>query len=147
MKKQNVIRFSSNDFKTLKEHLRASGDKENFAYALCSKAQGRECDIYICNRLIIPDADDLRNQSCSSIEPSQECQAIACGLAYELGLFVVDIHTHPFSKKARFSAIDDHHGAQNAKYITENFPDGSTMGMHKGSAADLRLQAYPDRRP
>ncbi len=129
MKKQNVIRFSSNDFKTLKEHLRASGDNESFAYALCSKAQGPECDIYICNRLIIPDADDLRNQSCSSIEPSQECQAIAYGLAYELRLFVVDIHTHPFSKKARFSAIDDHHGTQNAKYITENFPDGSTMGM------------------
>lgn len=129
MRKQNVIRFGSNDFKALKEHLHASGDNESFAYALCSKAQGTECDIYICNRLIAPDADDLRNQSSASIEPTQECQAIAYGLAYELGLFVVDIHTHPFSKNAHFSSIDDHHGAQNAKYITENFPDGSTMGM------------------
>ena len=129
MKRQNVMRFSSNDFRALKEHLHASGDNESLAYALCSKAQGPECDIYICNRLIAPDTDDLRNQSGSSIEPSRECQAIAYGLAYDLGLFVVDVHTHPFSKNARFSSIDDHHGTQNAKYITKNFPEGSTMGM------------------
>ena len=129
MKKQNIIRFGSNDFKTLKEHLAASGNDESFAYALCSKAKGLECDIYICNRLIIPDTNDLKNQSSVSIEPSQKYHAIAYGLAYELGLIVVDIHTHPFSKNARFSSIDDHYGIQNAKYIVENFPEDSTMGM------------------
>ncbi len=129
MKKRRIMRFSSNDYQTLKEHLAASGDDENFAYALCSKAEGSECDIYISSRLILPDADDLKKQSHVSVEPSQECQAIAYGLAHDLGLFVVDVHTHPFSKNAHFSSIDDHHGIQNAKYISENFPEGSTMGM------------------
>lgn len=129
MKRQNIIRFSSSDFKALKEHLAAAGSDESLAYALCSKAKGLECNIYICSRLIIPDAKDLENQSGVSIEPSQRFQAIAYGLAYELGLVVVDIHTHPFSKKPHFSSIDDYHGIQNAKYITENFPGGSTIGM------------------
>jgi molybdopterin/thiamine biosynthesis adenylyltransferase len=123
------MRFSSKDFQSQREHLAASGDDESFAYALCSKAEGSECDIYICKLLILPGADDLKNQSHASVEPTQEFLAIVYGLAHDLGLIVIDIHTHPFSTNACFSSIDDHHGIRNAKYISENFPEGSTMGM------------------
>ncbi|MCF7955255.1 MAG: ThiF family adenylyltransferase [Phycisphaerae bacterium] len=124
-----IIRFSQKDFNALKEHLLSAGNLESQAFALCSKAKGAAFEILICDKLILPDAIDLRNQSQASVEPSQEHQAIVYGLACELGLCVVDIHTHPFSRIARFSPIDNYHGEKNARYLANNFPENSMMGM------------------
>lgn len=129
MKTKNIIRFSSEDFKAIKDHLASAGRNESFIYALFSKAKSNQCSIYICSRLIIPDQVHLQDQSRVSIEPSKEYQAINYGLAYELGKSIIDIHTHPFSCNAKFSSIDDFHGTENARYITSNFPESSTMGM------------------
>lgn len=129
MKTKNVLRFSTEDFNAIQQHLAKVGEDESFIYGLFSKAKGRECTIYICSKLLIPDQQQLQEQSCVSIAPSREYQAVTYGLAYELGLSVVDIHTHPFTQNARFSGIDMHHGTANATYIAEHFPDCSTMGM------------------
>lgn len=124
-----VFRFSQKDFSALKEHLVSAGNIESQAFALCSKTKGVACEILICNKLILPDAIDLRNQSQASVEPSRKHQAIVYGLACELGLCVVDIHTHPFTKIPQFSVIDNCHGAKNARYIANNLPGNSMMGM------------------
>jgi molybdopterin/thiamine biosynthesis adenylyltransferase len=129
MKTNNIIRFSTEDYKAITTHLASSGKDESFIYGLFSATKNKENTIYICNRLIIPDKKHLQSQSRVSIEPDSEYQAITYGLAYELKKSVIDIHTHPFSCNARFSSIDDHYGTENAKYITANFPDTSTMGM------------------
>ncbi len=129
MRKNNVIRFATEDFNTLINHLAKSGEDESFVYSLFSKAQSPNCTIYICRQLLLPDDNELKNQSCVSIEPDQRYQAVAYGLAYDQGLSIFDTHTHPFSSNARFSSIDDSYGKKNAKYIAKNFPEKTTMGM------------------
>lgn len=129
MIKTKIIRFSTGDFSVLVKHLEKSGEDESFVYGLFSKAQSQDCTIYICKQLLLPDDNELKNQSRVSIEPDRKYQAITYGLAYDQGLSIFDTHTHPFSSNARFSGIDDSYGIQNAKYIAENFPEKTTMGM------------------
>jgi hypothetical protein len=129
MKNKMIFRFSLSDYKRITEHLAKAGEDESFIYALFSKATVDQTTIYLCNRLLIPDEQQLQNQSSVSIEPSRQYQAIAYTLAYELGLSIIDMHTHPFATKARFSSIDDYHGTRNAEYINQHFEDCSTMGM------------------
>jgi len=129
MEKNNIIRFATEDFNTLINHLAKSGEDESFIFSLFSKARSQDCTIYICKQLLMPDDNELKNQSCVSIEPDQKYQAIAYGLAYDQGLSIFDTHTHPFSSDAHFSGIDDDHGIENAKYIAKNFPENTTMGM------------------
>ena len=124
-----IIRFSQTDFSALEKHLVSAGNLESQAFALCSKTKGASCEILICNKLILPDTSDLRNQSPISVEPSPEHQSIVYGLACELGLCVLDIHTHPFCKIPHFSGIDNCHGEKNARYMADNFPENSMMGM------------------
>jgi molybdopterin/thiamine biosynthesis adenylyltransferase len=129
MDRKNVIRFCQGDFGVIAEHFQAAGKKESQVFALCSRATSRRCNIYICNRLIIPDANELRNQTSASVEPSKRLQAIVYGLAYETGSSIGDLHSHPFTDSPHFSSIDDHHGRKNARYLAEYLPDGATMIM------------------
>jgi molybdopterin/thiamine biosynthesis adenylyltransferase len=129
MKTSSIIRFNQKDYQALKAHLLSTGKNENQAFALCSRAKSLNCSILICNKLILPCQDDINNQTGASIEPTRKFQSIVYGLAYELGLDVVDIHTHPFCKEPRFSTTDDYYGTKNAEYITEHFSDTTTMGM------------------
>ena len=127
--KKNIIRFTTEDFNVLTKHLSKSGEDESFIFSLFSKAQSPDCTIYICKQLLLPDDNELKNQSCVSIEPDQKYQALAYGLAYDQCLSIIDTHTHPFSSNAHFSGIDDSYGTKNAKYIADNFPENTTMGM------------------
>lgn len=129
MKTKNIIRFSSEDYKAITTHLSRAGEDESFIYGLFSTAKTKESTVYICSRLMVPDEKQLKGQSRVSVEPDRQYQAITYGLAYELRKSIVDIHTHPFTRNARFSSIDDRHGTENAKYIAEKFPETSTMGM------------------
>ncbi len=127
--KNNTIRFTTEDFNVLTNHLAKSGEDESFVFSLFSKSQSEDCTIYICKQLLLPDDNELKNQSRVSIEPDQKYQAIAYGLAYDQGLSIIDTHTHPFSSDAHFSGIDDSYGIANAEYIAKNFPEKTTMGM------------------
>ena len=129
MRNEKIIRFNTGDFRVLVKHLEKSGEDESFIYSLFSKAQSPGCAIYICKQLLLPDDNELKNQSCASIEPDRKYQAIAYGLAYDQSLSIFDTHTHPFSSNAHFSCIDDSYGIKNAKYIVKNFPEYTTMGM------------------
>lgn len=129
MKTQNIIRFSSEDYKVITNHLASAGKDESLMYGLFSTAKTKKCTIYICSRLIVPDKTHLEEQSGVSIAPSRQYQAITYSLAYDLKKSIIDIHTHPFSRNARFSSIDDYYGQENARYIAKEFPDTSTMGM------------------
>lgn len=128
MKKQ-VIRFSTANFNIMTKVFEKSGKDESFVYGLFSRAENSDCEIYICKQLILPDKDELENQSCVSIEPSKKYQITSYGLAHDQGLSIIDIHTHPFSGNARFSSIDDSYGIENAEYIAKKFPEECTMGM------------------
>ena len=129
MDRKNVIRLCQGDFGVMKEHFQAAGKKESQVFALCSRATSERCNIYICNRLIIPDADELRNQTSASVEPSRRLQAIAYGLAYETGSCCLDAHDHPFTDSPHFSSIDDHHGRENARYLAQYLPERATTIM------------------
>jgi molybdopterin/thiamine biosynthesis adenylyltransferase len=129
MNTNNIIRFGTEDFIVIKAHLANSGKYESFIHGLSSTARSKSNTVYICNRLLVPDKKQLQAQSAVSIEPGREYQAITYGLAYDLKKSIIDVHTHPFSSNARFSSIDNSFGMENAKYISENFPDTSTIGM------------------
>ncbi|MCK5472405.1 MAG: hypothetical protein KAI59_00110, partial [Planctomycetes bacterium] len=127
--KRQIIRFSTANFNVMTKTLKESGKDESFVYGLFSKAQSPDCEIYICRQLMLPDKNELKNQSCVSIEPDKKYQITSYGLAYDQGLSIIDTHTHPFSTNARFSSIDDSYGIENAKYIAKKFPEDCTMGM------------------
>lgn len=127
--KKNIVRFSTADFEIIAKHLANAGEDESFVYILQSQAKNTNNMIYICRQVLIPDKNELTNQSYVSIEPDQRYQATAYGLAYDQKLSISDVHTHPFSCNARFSPIDDHHGIQNARYISSRFPETTEMGM------------------
>ena len=129
MNTNNIIRFRTEDFNIITKHLADAGKDESFIYGLFSTAKNKDKTIHICNSLIVPDKKQLKGQTSVSIEPGREYQAITYGLAYDLKKSIIDIHTHPFSSNARFSSIDDSFGKENAKYIAENFPDTTAMGM------------------
>ena len=129
MKKRNVVRFSAGDYDVLTSHLAKAGEDESFIYGLFSQADSADHTIYICRQLMLPDTGELENQSRVSIEPTKQYQAVSYGLAYDQQLTLFDIHTHPFSRSARFSSIDNHYGTQNAEYIARNFPQNVSAGM------------------
>ncbi len=127
--KDNIVRFSQLQFEQLKDFLKSAGNDETMAYALCSMSKSPNTDVFICNKLIIPDENEISNQSGASIQPKKAFQANVRWIAYELGLTVIDIHTHPFSTKPCFSGIDTDYGKRNATDITQKFPEPATMGM------------------
>ncbi|AQQ71396.1 Molybdopterin-synthase adenylyltransferase [Limihaloglobus sulfuriphilus] len=127
--KKKIIRFTTDYYKVLTNHLAESGSDESFIYGLFSRAMTNDCMTYICKQLVVPDREELKNQSSVSIEPDQVYQALVYSLAFDQGLSILDTHTHPFSTKARFSGIDNHHGMANASYISANFPKTTEMGM------------------
>ncbi len=129
MKKMNIIRYSDADFEALNKHFQAAGRNETQVFSLFSLATSRRCNIFIANMHLLPDKNELKNQSSASVEPTRKFQAIAYGLAYETRKSVGDQHNHPFTDKPRFSSIDDHHGRKNALYLSEYLPDSATMIM------------------
>ena len=129
MKKKNIIRYSDADFEALKKHFQAAGRNETQVLSLFSLATSRTGNIFIANMHLLPDKNELQNQSSASVEPTRKFQAIAYGLAYETRKSVGDQHNHPFTDRPRFSSIDDHHGRKNALYLSEYLPDSATMIM------------------
>lgn len=129
MKNETIFRISFGDYKAITAYLEKAGQDESLLFMLSSKTTVDGCTIYICNRILIPDEKQLQDQSSVSIEPGRQFQAVAYGLAFELGLSIIDIHTHPFTHQARFSSIDDYYGTKNAEYISQYFAESSTMGM------------------
>jgi molybdopterin/thiamine biosynthesis adenylyltransferase len=129
MKKEYIIRYTRSDFETLKRHFQSAVGDESQAFALFSHAICRRCNLFVCNTHVLPDKNELRNQSAVSIEPSRQLQALAYGLAYETGKSAGDEHNHPFTDKPRFSSVDDYHGHKNALYLSEHLPEPATMIM------------------
>jgi len=129
MKKDNIIRYSQGDFETLGKHFEAAGANETQVFTLFSHAFSRRCNIYTAKIHLLPDQKELRNQSPVSIEPTRGFQAVAYGLAYEMGKSVGDQHDHPFTDKPHFSSVDDYHGKKNAAYLSEYLPGSATMLM------------------
>ncbi len=129
MRKKIVLRMAGADFCTLKAALVADLSRECQAFALCSHGEGPEENIFIVNKLLIPDADDLTERSSVSVAPSREFQATVYGLARDLRASVFDFHTHPWTNTPSLSGIDSYHGEKNARYICARLGTPSTMGM------------------
>ena len=125
----NVLRMTQADFSQMAKLFMQAGDQEAQAFLLCSQAQGPHERIFLVSRLLIPDGQDVEEQTGASVAPTAQFQATAYGLARDYGLSVVDAHTHPFSEEASLSGIDFHHGIQNARYLAAHLAEPSTMGM------------------
>jgi len=124
-----IFRLNRAMFNQLTGDFVKAGNLESQAFWLCSKASTQFTDIYLPQIQILPDQNELQNQSGLGTETTQHFQASVYSLAYRLRLHVFDIHTHPFSLHPQFSMIDDCQGQENVHYFTQKFPPEQTMGM------------------
>ncbi len=129
MQEQNIIRISRADFEVKRRHFLAAGNNESQMFTLFTRATGRDYTVYINRLNLVPDPEELRNQSSVSIEPAREFQTRIYGLAHHTGMDVGDDHTHPFTETPQFSAIDNYHGKKAALYLSKRLPQPTTMLM------------------
>jgi len=123
------FRMTTEDWRRLQEHFKAAGSNETQAFAVCANARCDAQTTYLVKHLLLPGKDDLEKQSAGAVAPTAEFQAIAYGLAWDLGLSVFDLHTHPFSEQPMLSSIDYHHGRKNAQCLGKYLPSNATSGM------------------
>jgi molybdopterin/thiamine biosynthesis adenylyltransferase len=129
MQYENVIRVLRTDFEAKRRHFEAAGNNESQTFTLYTRSIGPNSSIRLGRVHVVPDPKELRNQSSVSIEPTRELQTSVYCLAHQTGMDVGDEHTHPFTEVPCFSGIDDHHGTQNAIYLTKQLPEPATMLM------------------
>lgn len=129
MGRQVVIRTSCDLFDRSEKHLLHDDRHEQFAFGLFSQARSAEGTVCMVKSLLIPGKNDLSQQSGAGIAPTKKFQAFAYLLAQQLGLGILDIHTHPFQSVPSFSSIDETVSRKNARYITENFAYPITHAM------------------
>ncbi len=141
MEKQHVVRVLRADFEAKRRYFEAAGDDESQTFTLFTRAIGSDSRIHIGRIHFVPDPKELRNQSSVSIEPAREFQTTVYCVAHQTGMDIGDEHTHPFTEMPHFSGIDDHHGRQNALYLSEHLPEPATMLMTVFGRGMKRFQA------
>jgi len=124
-----VLRISQKVFEPLKVHLSQDPHTEQFAFLLCSKDDTPDGSVFLGHSLILPEAGDLREQSCVGIAPSDAFQGTTYYIAQQREMSIFDIHTHTHSGQPFFSGIDHSVAEKNAAYICKMFPAPVTHGM------------------
>ncbi|MFC1601759.1 ThiF family adenylyltransferase, partial [Candidatus Sumerlaeota bacterium] len=130
MATKTVLRMTTATDVALAEHIRSgASDDEQFAFGVCSKAQGRSSTIYLLSETLLPGREDLAMQGPAGVGPTRAFQNAAYWLAVQQKRAILDMHSHPFQSIPRLSGIDDYQSKRNAQFVCENFPPEATMLM------------------
>jgi len=70
-----TIRLTRRVANVLAEHLRHDPNKEQMAFALGHQASTAEGTLLLFDELVLPEADDLLEQSLVAVCPTKECQS------------------------------------------------------------------------
>jgi molybdopterin/thiamine biosynthesis adenylyltransferase len=145
------VRFGRQLWEQLRSHLQQDPNVEQFAFALASQAATPGGKVLIVKDLLLPDEDDLQWQSAGGVTPTPSFQGYAYLLARELGLSIIDIHTHTHRGLPHFSSIDHAESEANAHYINQHFEPPITHGLivfgndvqsHDGMVLDRATRTY-----
>ena len=100
-----------------------ANNEELMGFLLCDRQKTRaNKNRYIVKGWIVPDADCYEYQSQAGLSLKQEFNHyLLQQYVAEQKLDVVHIHTHPGEQQPRFSAVDNFHESQYAKFLTATF--------------------------
>jgi molybdopterin-synthase adenylyltransferase len=128
-----TMRIMWKNFEPLRKHMASDPSCEQMGFALADPIRTAGGTIFLLDELILPDSQDLDEQSVAGVSPSDHFQRTVYRLAKKTGKSMIEFHTHPGGSAPHFSSTDEHHGKKNACYIAKNFPAPTTLGMIVGN--------------
>jgi molybdopterin/thiamine biosynthesis adenylyltransferase len=107
----------------LKRHILTDRSKEQMAVTLCGFNQFKDEIRFLGRHLILLPSEAFDQQSLAFLQVSHEVQRQILRMAADEGLSQIDWHSHPGAGHCiGFSAIDDHHEEQLARYLAKKIP-------------------------
>jgi molybdopterin-synthase adenylyltransferase len=121
------------------EYLFADKAREYACYLLCGHRRSGRLTRLFANHLFLPEPSDYVHQSVASVHVSQSVLAELLRECKRLGLSLIDLHSHPFSKHdVAFSGVDEADEIEKAAWFAEHLPQcfyGSiVLGTHSHQA-------------
>ncbi len=117
---ENKLRLTANDAQAIRDDFQKNKRMEHILFMLADNLDtGNESTILKVTDVIIPDVEDYASQSGAFVSPSRKLELYAYHKANTESRPVLDVHTHPFSQKPTFSAIDMEAAYNEAAYIME----------------------------
>jgi molybdopterin/thiamine biosynthesis adenylyltransferase len=129
-----TIRMGQGTAAALGQHMRQDDGNEQMAFGLGRRARTAGGTVFLVGELILPDREDLSEQSCGGICPAHRFQSYVYLLAQHTGASIVEFHTHPGVGVPHFSGIDDANAHPNAEYIRRKLPDSVTLVLVVGNS-------------
>ena len=130
---KRTLRMTASTAAVLLDHMRKDQHIEQMAFALARHAKTAQGTLFLIQEVILPDEEDLEEQSPGAVCPTTAFQSYVYQSAHQSGTTIVEFHTHPGSAAPHFSGIDEHFAHPNGKYISENFPEPTTLVMVVGN--------------
>jgi molybdopterin/thiamine biosynthesis adenylyltransferase len=131
-KKQDyLVKFGVGDLSSLRGRFLEDLSCEQFAVLLAKREKVNDVTVYNVLDIRVFEKTNLLEQSVASLRISKEhVGSLLSEIENRIDVdTLIDVHTHPFSKKtAFFSHIDDYDEINFIGYLNENFPD-----IHYGS--------------
>lgn len=131
--RETTIRITRRTAEALNAHMRRDDRTEQMAFGLASQTQTEDGTVFLVDELLLPDREDLAQQSAGEVCPTRRFQSTVYLLAQRKKKSIVEFHTHPGSWCPRFSFTDERYGAENAEYIRAHLPEPSTLVMVVGN--------------
>lgn len=117
------IIFTEEIFQNLLAHLLSGRRAEQLAFILCGHNKiSDEITKLLTSRLVIPHGKWVSQQSYASVGFANEVFRYLLHTCKKTGLSLISCHSHPFSKEACFSSIDNEWDYRLSEYITSRIP-------------------------
>lgn len=118
----NTILITDSDKEKLYRHLLQNPNQENMAITYCGYNKSKEKLQFIVRDMLLLNGTDLTTHTKTGLEIKEEVykQILLRAEASELSMLVW--HSHPFSKNAWFSSVDNANDLEHGKFIKKYLP-------------------------
>lgn len=131
--RRTTLRLATGAAKAFFEHMRNDPHREQMAFGLATHASTGDGTMFLVKEFVVPDSNDLADQTVASVCPTPAYQAYVYHLAEQSRRSLVEFHSHPGSEVPTFSGIDEANAHPNGKYIAERLPAPVTLVMLVGN--------------
>ncbi len=128
-----TLRMTNTVAEGLFSHMRSDRSREQMAFALGKPAKTAAGTVFLVNDVILPDPEDLRDQTVAGVSPTDHLLKHVYWAALRSQSTIVEFHTHPGPGVPQFSSVDETHAHPNAEYIVHKFPEPVTLLMIVGN--------------
>jgi len=109
-------------FRALRGHMLSNRHVESLALVLCGPNVSDDGVRLLGSKLIIPEGRHIKDQSLQSVSFGTDFGKWLLSLLRETGYSLLSCHSHPFSKNASFSPIDDQWDSELGEYLRRRLP-------------------------